>query len=158
MACPKAMEGLRLQARAAGARTFDPMKACRRGHLAERYTYNGLCVECVALRDKAKLGTHEGRSTAQRKASRAKNIAMAAELREEFAAKSRLPKPAYRALSAYFDTSEARTNSRNLNKLIRAVHAPAKAEPAPTVSQKLHRETHSWQSRLTQKRSASSNG
>lgn len=94
------------------------------------------------------------RSTAKRKTAKAANIAIAAQLREELAAKSRLPKAAYKALISYAATQTAHNNSRHLDKLVKlnGKVEPA-AEPA-APSQKLHRETHSWQNRLTQKHGA----
>ena len=42
----------RQEAIAAGAKTYDPERPCRRGHVTPRYVLSGACLECLA-EDKA---------------------------------------------------------------------------------------------------------
>lgn len=40
---------LRVLAQNAGKRKFMPHRPCRRGHLSERYTSTGACIQCVLM-------------------------------------------------------------------------------------------------------------
>lgn len=41
--------GPRRKAEVAGTSRYKSTKPCPKGHLSERYTYNGWCVECAAI-------------------------------------------------------------------------------------------------------------
>ncbi len=140
----------RLAAIAMGAGRFDPGVPCARGHKSMRYTSNTVCIQCANTARRNKLSKPR-KPVNQRKAEHAETARL---MRELHAAQSKLPKKAALALVHYFDSTDGRANSRHLNRLIKAMHTKPEPIAEPPASHKTRgRDTHDWQSRLTERRS-----
>ena len=63
----------RIEAKAAGLKTYDTGEPCQNGHTAPRYTCNGICVECDAMNIRAYRAKRPGLEAKWARERRAKD-------------------------------------------------------------------------------------
>jgi hypothetical protein len=133
----------RLAAVAAGGKHFDTGEPCANSHRSPRYVSNGICVECLSIRQQARSAvgppqTSKPEPTGRKSHGSASRLGKAASVvkrphrasakrhAEHVAAGSKLfdyrpPRfPGSYELASYARSDEARTRSKYLDNLIRS--------------------------------------